>query len=130
MAADVPALRSALRELHRELLEAQRVDAERFSGRMSSGEVLQAAVDDLRFDWLRTLSEAMGALDAAAGGDDRGQVGRAIDRLGELLAPPDPETPFGRQYLQALQRHPGVVLAHRDVTPHLPARGQPGPAAR
>ena len=53
---DARALRTALMELHKELLEAQRVQAERFGGRMSAGEVLQAAADDLRFDWLRVLS--------------------------------------------------------------------------
>jgi hypothetical protein len=111
--ADLVALRSALRELHRALLEAQRIDVERVAGRMSPGEVLQAAVDDLRFDWLRTLSEPMGALDAGEDG--------AVERLRELLAPPDPETAFGRRYLQALQRHPDVVLAHRDAVRHLPA---------
>jgi hypothetical protein len=50
---DVRWLRRALLELHRELLHAQRIEAERFGGRMSASESLQAAVDDLRFSWLR-----------------------------------------------------------------------------
>jgi hypothetical protein len=45
---DARALRTALTALHKELLEAQRVQAERFGGRMSAGAVLQAAADDLR----------------------------------------------------------------------------------
>ena len=40
---DVVAIRRSLLELHRQLLEAQRIQAERFGGRMSSGAVLQAA---------------------------------------------------------------------------------------
>ncbi len=120
MPADTAALRSALRDLHRELLAAQRVDAERITGRMTSGEVLQAAIDDLRFDWLRTLSEAMGALDAAVAGKEGPTVDEALGRLRALLAPPDESTPFGARYLRALQRHPGVVLAHGDVVRHLP----------
>ena len=111
-------LRPALLALHRELLEAQRIDAERFGGRMSAGEVLQAAIDDPRFDWLRTLSELVAQLDGAESEDE---AGAAAGRVRELLAPPDEATPFGRQYLRALQRHPGVVLAHRDVTRALEA---------
>ncbi len=116
MPADLAALRSALRDLHRELLGAQRIDAERITGRMSSGEVLQAAVDDLRFDWLRTLSEAMGALDAAGAEGDEDGVAASLQTLRGLIAPPDAGTAFGARYLRALQHHPGVVLAHRDVT--------------
>ena len=106
-------LRSALHELHRELLEAQRIEAERFGGRMSAGEVLQASVDDMRFDWLRTLSELLAELDAA---DEPAEEQAVVERLRALLDPPDPDNPFGRRYLRALQDHPGVVLAHRDAT--------------
>jgi hypothetical protein len=38
-----------------------------------------------------------------------------VGRARELLAPPDPDTPFGARYLRALQDHPEVVMAHRDV---------------
>lgn len=113
---DVQTLRPALLELHRELLEAQRIQAERFGGRMSAGEVLQAAADDLRFDWLRTLSQLISDFDAALQDpDDHAGVEAAVARARALLAPPDASTTFGARYLQALQDHPGVVLAHRDV---------------
>jgi hypothetical protein len=103
------ALRPALLALHRELLQAQRLEAERYGGRMSAGELLQAAADDLRFDWLRTLSQLIAELDAADEPD------RVVARARELLAPPDPATTFGARYLRALQDHPAVVLAHRNV---------------
>jgi hypothetical protein len=92
--------------------------AERIGGRMSAGEVLQAAAEDLRFDWLRTFSQLIASLDeaAAAVADDPEGVTAVVARTRELLAPPDPETTFGARYLQALQDHPGVVLAHRSVT--------------
>ena len=108
--------RPALLELHRRLLQAQRVEAERFGGRLTSTELLQAAADDLRFSWLKELSELIAALDQArADGDDAGQDA-AIARARQLLVPPDPDTAFGARYLRALQDHPDVVLAHRDVT--------------
>jgi hypothetical protein len=122
---DVRSLRRALLELHRELLQAQRIEAERFGGRMSASETLQAAVDDLRFSWIRTVSAMVAELDEAVRADDsEGQV--AIDQVvrqaRDLFAPPNPETSFGARYLRALQDHPGVVLAHRDVVAALEQR--------
>jgi hypothetical protein len=108
-------LRGALLELHRELLEAQRIRAERFGGRMSATEVLQAAADDLRFDWMRTLSQSIADLDQAIG-EDPDRIAEAVERIRALVAPPDPGTAFGARYLQALQDHPEVVMAHRAVT--------------
>jgi hypothetical protein len=114
--SDARRVRTALLELHRELLEAQRIQAERFGGRMSSSEVLQAAADDLRFDWLRTLSGLVAELDEAVREGEDERVAAALDRARELIAPPDPATPFGARYLQALQDHPEVVMAHSAVT--------------
>ncbi len=108
--------RPALLELHRRLLDAQRRQTERVSGRMSAGELLQAAAEDLRFDWLKELSALISALDHARAEGDEAAVEALLGRARALLAPPDPESPFGKRYLQALQDHPDVVLAHRDVT--------------
>jgi hypothetical protein len=112
---DARALRTALMALHKELLEAQRIQAERFGGRMSPGEVLQAAADDLRFDWLRVLSQLIAELDEGLATQERDQVDSVIARARGVLAPPDAASTFGARYLQALQEHPAVVLAHRDV---------------
>jgi hypothetical protein len=110
----LPELRRALLELHKELLQAQRVKAERFGGRMSASETLQAATEDLRFAWLRTLSELIADLDSGPD-DDPGWADAVVERARQLLAPPNPESAFGRQYLRALQDHPEVVLAHAEV---------------
>jgi hypothetical protein len=118
-------LRDALLALHRELLGEQRIQAERFEGRMSASELLQAAADDLRFAWLKELSELIAALDEARAEDDDVAAEAAIARARELLDPPDPGTAFGARYLRALQDHPGVVLAHRDVTAALTRPGGP-----
>jgi hypothetical protein len=108
-------LRLALLELHRRLLESQRIQAERFSGRMTATEVLQAAAEDLRFSWLKELSELIAALDQARADDDAAAEAALTERARELLAPPDPDTAFGARYLKALQDDPDVVLAHRDA---------------
>jgi hypothetical protein len=105
-------LRRALLDLHRELLQAQRVTAERFGGRMSASETLQAATEDLRFSWLRAVSELIADLDEAP---DDAAAEPLVERARAMFAPPDPATAFGARYLRALQDHPEVVLAHRHV---------------
>jgi len=85
---------------------------------MSASETLQAAVDDMRFSWIPTVSALISELDEAIGAD--GPEGQAafdgvFRRAGGLFVPPDPDTAFGARYLRALRDHPGVVLAHRDV---------------
>jgi hypothetical protein len=113
--ADLPALRRALLELHKELLAEQRIKMERVGGRMSASEFLQAAADSLHFDWIRTISELMTQLDTAVADEDPEQAKRIVERLRELILAPDEGTGFGRRYLQALQDHPAIVFAHRDV---------------
>lgn len=108
---DVRSLRGALLALHEELLDAQRVQAERISGRMSAAEVLQAATEDLRFDWLRWLSELVSELDHALSAGETTALEAVVARARSLLAPPDPSTPFGARYLQALHRAGGGLRA-------------------
>ena len=105
-------IRQALLHLHQVLLNSQRLQAERFGGRMTAAELLQAATDDLRFDW---LSAVITALDEALADDDDAGAQAAVAQARALLDPPDPETPFGARYLHALQDDSDAVLAHRDV---------------
>ena len=113
---EIQPLRAALLHLHRELLQIQRGEAERFGGRMTAAETLQAAADDLRFSWLRELSTLITELDQARSDDDPQQVSAGVERARALLDPPDPDSAFGARYLTVLQDHPAAVLAHRDVT--------------
>ena len=113
---EIQSLRAALLHLHRELLQVQRGEAERFGGRMTAAETLQAAADDLRFSWLRELSTLITELDQARSDGDPQQVAAGVERARALLAPPDPDSSFGARYLTVLQDPPAAVLAHRDVT--------------
>lgn len=114
------AVRPQLLELHRQLLEAERADMERFQGRLTGAEFLQIATDSLRLAWLGPISELIVEIDEKLEGkgresEDAGAedaAGALIDRARALVAPPNAETPFGRRYLGMLQRHPGVVMAH------------------
>jgi hypothetical protein len=120
-AIDVAAARPALLELHRRLLQAQRIQAERYGGRMNAGELLQAATQDPRFSWLTQLSELIAQLDQARFDADDDAAQAALGRTRALVTAPDPGTAFGRRYLEILQDHPEVVFAHRDATAVLSA---------
>ncbi|MDA0184790.1 hypothetical protein OJ997_31095 [Solirubrobacter phytolaccae] len=109
-------LRRSLLELHRLLLDVQRRQVERISGRMSAAELLQAATDDLRFSWITELFKPIAALDEAHHDGDDAAVERATEQIRALLVEPAPDSGFGRRYLQVLQDEPAVVLVHRDVT--------------
>lgn len=109
------AVRRALVELHRELLDEQRKAAERFGGRMTASEALQAATEDLRFSWLAPVAGLITELDEANAEDDEVRRSAALARARDLLIEPDETTAFGARYLRALQDHPAVVFAHRDV---------------
>jgi hypothetical protein len=118
---DITAARTALLELHRRLLAVQRIEAERYGGRMNAGELLQAATNDPRFSWLRDLLGRIAQLDQARADADADATESAVSSLRALVAAPDPETAFGSRYLEILQAHPDVVFAHRDATAALTA---------
>ena len=117
-------LRSALLHLHRELLTAQVIEVEKATGRtMTPNDQLAAALQDPRFLWLRELSSLLALLDAEAAAKPDGPIPEgppALEQIETLLNPPDPDTSFGRRYLQELQNNPASVMAHRDVTALLP----------
>lgn len=108
------AVRRALVDLHKQLLESERIDLERFQGRLSGSEFLQIATDGLRLAWLLPLSELIVEIDEALedvpATDETSDV--LLAKVEALLAPPSPQTPFGRRYLGLLQRRPEVVVAH------------------
>ena len=82
-------LRTPLLELHRILLESERSDYERSRGALSSGEFLQALISDPELQWLEPLTALVASLDACLGNAE-----------------------FQKRYLEALQRHPELAVAH------------------
>lgn len=110
----------ALLRLHKALLDDERRSYERVHGRIASnGEFLQLVLGDAWFAWLRPLSQLMTQLDELTE-EDEASTGQEIDILlasvRTLLTPTAEGEGFGRQYHDALQRGPDVVLAHAAVT--------------
>ena len=109
----------ALLRLHKALLDDERVSYERVHGRIpSNGAFLQLALNDAWFAWLRPLSQLIANLDELSESNDPA-LGAGIPALlasvQTLLIPTEEGEGFGRQYYDALQRNPDVVLAHAGV---------------
>lgn len=112
-------LSQALLRLHKTLLDGERLAYERVHGRIASnGEFLQLLLGHGWFAWLRQLSQAMAQLDELAESKET-SAGDAIDELivsiRILLTPSEIGEGFARQYYEALQRDPEVVIAHARV---------------
>jgi len=126
MATDLPALRTRLLDLHRQLLESERVDLERYGGRLTGAEFLQIASQSFRLAWLRPLSELIVAIDETLDADGAETTAATpeslVTQVRALIAPPDPGTPFGRRYMAMLQVSPDVVMAHSAVVQALGPR--------
>ena len=109
----------ALLRLHKALLDDERVAYERVHGRISSnGAFLQLALNDAWFAWLRPLSQLIAKLDELGESDDvssREEIPALLTAVQTLLTPREEGEGFGRQYHDALQRSPDVVLAHAAV---------------
>jgi hypothetical protein len=109
----------ALLRLHKALLDNERVAYERVHGRIpSNGAFLQLALNDAWFAWLRPLSQLIARLDELSESDDaasRKTIPALLVSVQTLLMPTEEGEGFGRQYHDALQRSPDVVLAHAGV---------------
>ncbi len=107
----------ALLRLHKALLDDERVSYERVHGRIpSNGAFLQLVLGDAWFAWLRPLSQLMVKLDELAEESPDGiDTAPLVASIRTLLTPTEEGEGFGRQYHDALQRGPDVVLAHAAV---------------
>ena len=112
-------LRNGLLRLHKYLLDSVRNAYERDVQRIhSTGEYLNLVLNDPWFAWLRELSQFIVLVDETLDFEDPATAADATRLIGqarELVSPSENGTGFARQYYDAMQRDPGVVLAHRDM---------------
>jgi hypothetical protein len=113
--ADVRELAAALRALHHRLLLATSRAFEKLHGRVEGpGALLQLAVHDSLFAWLRPLSQKVALLDELGEADSLEPVdfARAASEVGALI---DADPEFHSTYLIYLQAEPDAVIAHAAV---------------
>lgn len=121
-AADWGKLASALRELHRTLLERARRDYERERGMtVNPGQLLQLLATDPYFAWLRSLSELMVDIDMLR---DAGPapidglsaaVRLAIDSVISVPKTVPAADSFAAHYWPYVQDDPHVAMTHAGV---------------
>ena len=112
-------LRHGLLRLHKTLLDSEQVTYERIHGRVeSSGQLLQLVMIDPWFAWLRPLSHLVVRIDEMMEAEQETTVqdiAKVLTEVRGLLKPSEVGEGFERNYYEALQRTPDVVLAHAHV---------------
>lgn len=109
-------LRNSLLKLHKTLLDSERARYERDVERIQSiGHLLNLVLHDPWFAWLHELSELIVLIDEMLDNAELATPDDAVRMLAQartLLTPAEYGQGFRRQYFEALQRDPDVVIAH------------------
>jgi hypothetical protein len=112
----VQQLRHSILELHKALLDAQRIRYEREHGRIrSSGELLGLVLEHPAFAWLRQLSALIARLDEwmemrdQLGDDDLHVI---VNALRDLISAEHRNGTFGKPYWEIADEVPAVLVEH------------------
>jgi hypothetical protein len=109
-------LRNGLLKLHKALLDSERARYEHDVERVgSSGQLLNLVLHDPWFAWLHELSELIVLIDETLDGEEPAgpvEAGRLLGQARTLVTPAEFGNGFRKQYFDALQRDPDVVIAH------------------
>jgi len=118
--AKLDKLRHALLQLHKTLLDAQRIRYERENGRVESrGELLALVLEDASFEWLRVLSALIARLDELADADkvddkngDAGVEMRGVIEKLRTLVRFEGNDGFTAPYREIVEAVPDALVAH------------------
>ena len=115
-AARVEQLRHTLLELHKAMLDAQRIEYERGRGRIeTSGEFLGLVLYHPEFEWIRALSALIARLDEWAEGmegEGEGEFESLVGGLRSLIRPEGDNDEFTAKYWKMVEGEPAVTVAH------------------
>lgn len=117
MSQHLPALRDALMQLHKTLVDSERISYEQTMGTIPSpNHFLQLLTNDPWFAWLHPLSLLIVAMDQALEAKKNpltsAEAEALIKQTRQLLVASEDGEGFAKHYFDALQRDPDVVLAH------------------
>jgi len=121
------AVREQLLHLHKAVLDVERASYEKVNGRVTNPhELLQLVMRDPWFGWFRPLSDLVVQIDEMLDSEELVTEGDAEVLLREvrsLLNPAEEGEEFGEKYHQILQKDPGVILAHAEISKLLQPKG-------
>ena len=124
-------LRSALLNLHKALVDSERISYEKTVGQIQSpGHFLQLLTHDPWFAWLHPFSQLIVATDEAL--EEKAPLTMAgvdalVKQTGLLLVASENGEGFSGHYFLALQRDPDVVFAHAEVAKFVHPRRRAAP---
>lgn len=120
-------VREGLLNLHKALLESEKVVYEKQHGRIrSKGEFFRLVVDHEWFGWLRPISQFIVKIDEALGGKEPATLDEVKGLLSEaetLLHPAESGTESEQRYYQAIQRDPNIAFIHSKISNVLKPEG-------
>jgi hypothetical protein len=116
------ALRVSLLNLHKVLVDSERVQYEQVIGRIQSpNHFLQLLTNDPWFGWLSPLSKLIVSIDEVLDAKEpftSSILETHIKEASRLLVASETGVDFAKHYSDALQRDPDVVMAHAEATKH------------
>lgn len=117
MSHQLPELREALLELHKTLVDSERISYEQTIGTIPSpNHFLQLLTNDPWFAWLHPLSLLIVAMDQAIDSKRHpltpADAEALVQQTRQLLVASEEGEGFPKHYFDALQRDPNVVMAH------------------
>lgn len=123
----LPELREALLNLHKTLVDSERVSYEQTMGTIPSpNHFLQLLTNDPWFAWLHPLSLLIVAMDQAIDSKKNPLTPADAEALVKqarlLLVASEEGEGFPKHYFDALQRDPDVVLAHAQAAKFFAAK--------
>jgi len=125
----LPELRGALLDLHKALVDSERVTYEKTIGAIQSpNHFLQLLTGDPWFAWLHPLSQLIVAMDEALDEIEPLTMAAAdalVKQTRLLLVASEDGDGFSRHYYDALQRDPDVILAHGKAASLFHSRDRP-----
>lgn len=123
-------LRPALLDLHKALVDSERISYEQTMGTVPSpNHFLQLLMHDPWFAWLHPLSQLIVAMDEALDGKEpltNAGADALVKQARSLLVASEAGEGFSKHYFDALQRDPDVVLAHAKAAKLFRARNRLG----
>jgi hypothetical protein len=112
-------LSAALVKLHKALIDSERIRYEQAFGTIGSpGAFLQLLTNDPWFAWLRPISELIVSIDERLDAEEPvtgATAEETLKKVRSLLVAQEVGDGFGKEYFDALQRNPDVVLAHAAI---------------
>jgi hypothetical protein len=112
------ALRLALLQLHKTLLDMERREYERVHGKVNTGELFRLVIDHEQFAWLHNISEFVVRLDETLAGEvpvTPEDTRSAIMLARKMFAPSESGDAFQKRYFDAIQQDPAVVMEHAEL---------------